>query len=76
MRGGPVKAFLFWLGALSLLLAAALAVFFVLAYVTGGGVGDGEMRWLARGLVALLLMWGLGYILDPNAQPMKRRRRW
>ncbi|MEV5211258.1 hypothetical protein AB0K35_27680 [Micromonospora sp. NPDC053740] len=70
-----MNEFLGWLSLLVLLLIAALLGFGVVAYVTGGEVTDWEMRWLARGMVALLLMVGLGYILDPNAEPMKRRRR-
>ncbi|MCG5464303.1 hypothetical protein MED01_002469 [Micromonospora sp. MED01] len=73
--GGALREFLMWLEIVIFLLIVALLVFGVIAYVTGGEVADWEMRWLAGGMFALLLMVGLGQILDPNAKPTKRRRR-
>ncbi|MEU7928461.1 hypothetical protein [Micromonospora sp. NPDC049107] len=70
-----MKEFLGWLGLLALLLITALLVFGVVGYVTGGEVADGGMQWLASGFVALLLVWGLGHILDATSRPLNRRRR-
>lgn len=73
--GGAVKEFLFWLNLFVVLLIVVFVVFFVVAYATGG-LGDTEQQILVGGILAVFALSGLGYALDPNSEPIKRRRRW
>lgn len=70
-----MNEFLGWLNLLAFLLLVALVVFFIAAYITGGGLSDTEIRICAFGMMALLGLAALAHILDPNSPPTKRRRR-